>query len=64
MNNITNFEPFDTLALFDRVLTGVDPALNIDAFNSFMTQPILRREIKPERKRDVQKVASSARSKS
>lgn len=64
MNNVTNFEPFDSLAFFDRVLTGVDPSLNIDAFNRFMTQPVLRREIATERKRDLQKVASSARSKS
>lgn len=64
MDNITNVETFDTQALFERVLSSVDPALNIDAFNRFMTQPVLRRETEPRRKRDMPKSAGFVRSKS
>ena len=39
MNKILRSQLFDELTCFDGLLTRVDPALEIEAFNRFMTQP-------------------------
>lgn len=48
MDSITRFEPFDELDRFDHLLTRIDPALEIDVFNSFMQRPVLTAETLPK----------------
>lgn len=47
MDKNTRFAPFNELARFDSLLTRIDPSLEVDAFNKFMTRPDLQQGIAP-----------------
>lgn len=47
MDKITRSALSNELARFDSVLTGIDPSLEVDAFNKFMMHPDFQKEILP-----------------
>lgn len=44
MGRITRTESFDELAGFDFLLARTDPALDVEAFNSFMMRPVSQKK--------------------
>lgn len=46
MGRSTSIESFDELARFEHLLTRTDPALDIEAFNSFMMRPVVQKKTK------------------